>query len=227
MTLHLLLPAAGLGQRFGREIPKQYCTVGDKRIAEWTLELWQSITIDGRRLLVLRADDSEGRALAQYYPAVEVVSGGAERADSVLAGLRALPDGPDDWVMVHDIARPCVRAEDIDRLWSHCRATGQGALLARPLSDTIKRSRDSAVTTLDRRELWAAMTPQCFPVRALREAILAAARAGVSITDEASALERLDYPVGLVEGAADNIKLTRAEDLALVEFHLQQQGRLP
>lgn len=226
MTLHLLLPAAGIGQRFGQPTPKQYCPIADKTVAEWTLDLWQPIAIDGRRLLILRDDDVIGQALAEQYPAWDWVVGGAERADSVLAGLDALDAGADDWVMVHDIARPCVSAADIDRLWQQCQSTGRGAILARPLTDTIKRQQDGQVTSLDRRQLWAAMTPQCFPVIALRDALKAALAAGDTITDEASALERLGAPVELVEGSADNIKLTRAEDLALVEFYLRQQGRL-
>jgi len=226
MTLHLLLPAAGIGQRFGQSIPKQYCQIAGKTPAEWTLDVWQSIAIDGRRLLILREDDDVGQQLADRYASVERVLGGTERADSVLAGLNALDAGSDDWVMVHDIARPCVSAADIARLWQHCQATGHGALLARPLTDTIKRQQGDQVTSLDRRQLWAAMTPQCFPVVALRDALKDALAAGATITDEASALERLGAPVDLVEGAADNIKLTRAEDLALVEFYLRQQGRL-
>ncbi|WP_108126835.1 2-C-methyl-D-erythritol 4-phosphate cytidylyltransferase [Saccharospirillum mangrovi] len=227
MTLHLLLPAAGIGQRFGQNTPKQYCPVAGKRLAEWTLDLWRGVAIDGRRLLILREDDAVGQSLISNYPKLESVTGGAERADSVLAGLDALDAGPDDWVMVHDIARPCIRADDIARLWHHCQQTGRGALLARPLTDTIKRQVDGELTSLDRRQLWAAMTPQCFPVLMLRDALRDALNTGESITDEASAMERLGCPVDLVEGAADNIKLTRAEDLALVEFYLQQQGRLP
>lgn len=226
MTLHLLLPAAGIGQRFGQSTPKQYCQIAGKTVAEWTLDLWQSVHINGRRLLVLRDDDAVGRSLANRYSALDIVVGGAERADSVLAGLDALNAGVDDWVMVHDMARPCVAIKDIERLWQHCQRSGQGALLARPLTDTIKRQQDGQVSSLDRRQLWAAMTPQCFPVIILRDALRAALAAGDSITDEASALERLGLPVALIEGAADNIKLTRAEDLALVEFYLRQQGRL-
>ncbi|MDB2448813.1 2-C-methyl-D-erythritol 4-phosphate cytidylyltransferase [bacterium] len=227
MTLHLLLPAAGLGQRFGEATPKQYCTLAGKTVAEWTLDLWQSVPVDGRRLLILRADDALGQALVARYPGLDWTAGGAERADSVLAGLEALQAGENDWVMVHDVARPCVRAEDIARLWQHCQHSGHGALLARPLTDTIKRQVDGELSSLDRRQLWAALTPQCFPVIALRDALRDALNSGETITDEASALERLGAPVDLIEGAADNIKLTRADDLALVEFYLRQQGRLP
>ncbi|PTY37165.1 2-C-methyl-D-erythritol 4-phosphate cytidylyltransferase [Saccharospirillum sp. MSK14-1] len=226
MTLHLLLPAAGIGQRFGHSTPKQYCQLAGKTVAEWTLDLWQHVAIDGQRLIVLREDDAVGLDMVQQHASLQPVTGGAERADSVLAGLNALDTGADDWVMVHDIARPCVRTADIDRLWHHCQSTGNGAILARPLTDTIKRQHDGRVSSLDRRQLWAAMTPQCFPVIALREALTEALAAGDSITDEASALERIGVPVDLVEGAADNIKLTRADDLALVEFYLRQQGRL-
>lgn len=226
MTLHLLIPAAGRGRRFGSTTAKQYHQLGGRMIAEWTLDVWRETAIDGRRLLILAEQDAAGRALAEGDPSFDWVPGGRERADSVLAGLDALDAGADDWVMVHDIARPCVRVADIEALRRHCRETGEGAILARPLTDSIKRRGAGRLHSLDRRELWAALTPQCFPVEPLRAALRQALAGGETLTDEAAAMERIDYPVGLVEGAADNLKLTRAEDLALVECHLRAQGRL-
>ena len=227
MTDHLLLPAAGVGRRFGHDRPKQYCTLADRTLMEWTLDLWRTIPIDGQSLLILAEDDCEGHAIAQRYPGIGTTVGGLERADSVLAGLRALNAEPQDWVLVHDIARPCVRPEDIERLRRHCHETGRGGLLATPLSDTVKRlGGDGQVTTVDRSQLWAAMTPQCFRYSDLKNALESALGEGRAITDEASAIEQAGLPVDLVEGARDNLKLTRPEDRALIEFYLMQQGRL-
>ena len=226
MTDHLLLPAAGVGRRFGHDRPKQYCTLADRTLMEWTLDLWQSIRLDGRRLMVLAQSDAQGRDIARRYRDLDVAVGGAERADSVLAGLEALDAGDEDWVLVHDIARPCVRAGDIERLLAHCHRTGRGGLLATPVSDTIKRRDADAVSTIDRSQLWSALTPQCFRFGELKQALSSALSAGVTITDEASAMEWAGYPVDLVEGARDNLKLTRPEDRALIEFYLMQQGRL-
>lgn len=224
--VHQVFPAAGTGQRFGQPHPKQYTQLAGKTLLEWTLDAWRDLPFQGERILVLSGDDAQGQALAREYPGLRCVVGGAERADSVLAGLAAIEAGQDDWVMVHDIARPCVRQADILALFAHCQAEGQGALLARPLTDTIKQKQTDRVSTVDRSQLWAAMTPQCFRYGLLREALTRGLAEAIPITDEASAMEWLGEPVGLVSGAADNVKVTHPDDLALVAFYLKQQGRL-
>ena len=155
---------------------------------------------------------------------VRTCEGGAERAHSVLAGLQALgPEvGDADWVLVHDAARPCLRHADLDRLLLRGRAHPVGALLAAPVRDTLKRAgADGTVVATEPREaLWRALTPQLFQRGALTRALQAARAAGAAVTDEASALERLGLAPLLVEGAADNIKVTEPADLALAEFVL-------
>lgn len=224
--VHQVFPAAGTGQRFGQTYPKQYTQLAGKTLLEWTLDAWRDLPFQGERILVLSGEDAQGRALAREYPGLRCVVGGAERADSVLAGLAAIEARQDDWVMVHDIARPCVRRADILALFAHCQSEGQGALLARPLTDTIKQKQDDRVSTVDRSQLWAAMTPQCFQYGLLRKALTRGLADTLSITDEASAMEWLGESVGLVSGAADNVKVTHPDDLALVAFYLKQQGRL-
>ncbi|MEX1216295.1 2-C-methyl-D-erythritol 4-phosphate cytidylyltransferase [Saccharospirillum sp.] len=224
--VHQVFPAAGTGQRFGQPHPKQYTQLAGKTLLEWTLDAWIGLPFKGERLLVLSGDDAVGQELARRYPGLRCVEGGAERADSVLAGLTAMNVADDDWVMVHDIARPCVRQTDILALLAHCQTEGQGALLARPLTDTIKRNQAGRVSTVDRSQLWAAMTPQCFRYGVLRKALTLGLAEAIALTDEASAMEWLAEPVGLVSGAADNIKVTHPDDLALVAFYLKQQGRL-
>lgn len=226
MTFHLLFPAAGVGRRFGRTLPKQYTQLDGKTILEWTLELWQPIPITGQRLLILGPEDDHGRSLAERFPDLTCVDGGMERSDSVLLGLNALEADDDDWVMVHDIVRPCVRRDDIEKLREHCLSMARGCLLASRLKDTIKRVRQGHLTTLDRGELWAALTPQCFRYGQLKDSLEQALDSNRPITDEAAAMEAAGYVVDLVEGAEDNVKLTRVEDLALVQFYLTQQGRL-
>lgn len=226
MTDHLLLPAAGIGRRFGDDQPKQYSLLAHRPVMAWTLDVWQSIPLDGRRLLILAEHDDQGHTIAREYAHLETTPGGSERADSVLAGLNALEARDDDWVLVHDIARPCVRVDDIERLRAHCHQTGRGGLLATPVSDTIKRRQGDAVTTVDRSQLWSALTPQCFRFGELKQALSSALAAGQTVTDEASAMEWAGFPVDLIEGGRDNLKLTRPEDRALIEFHLIQQGRL-
>lgn len=224
--VHLVFPAAGVGQRFGQPHPKQYTLLAGKTLLEWTLDAWKDVPFQGERILVLSGNDERGRALAARYPGLNCVKGGAERADSVLAGLAAMNAADDDWVMVHDIARPCVRRADILALLDHCQSEGRGALLARPLTDTIKRMQGDRVSTVDRRQLWAALTPQCFRFGRLYRALSLGLANAVSLTDEASAMEWMGDPVGLVSGSGDNIKVTHPDDLTLVAFYLQQQGRL-
>lgn len=224
--VHLVFPAAGIGQRFGRPHPKQYTRLAGKTLLEWTLDVWQGLPFQGDRILVLSADDARGRALAKRYPGMRCVQGGSERADSVLAGLAAMDAAENDWVMVHDIARPCVRQSDILALLDHCLSEDRGALLARPLTDTIKHWHDDQVSTVDRRALWAALTPQCFQFGPLHRALSAGLADALPLTDEASAMEWLGEPLGLVSGRSDNIKVTHPDDLALVAFYLGKQGRL-
>jgi len=224
MTVHLILPAAGVGQRFGAGIPKQQVRIHDKTLLEWTLSAWQAIPVSGHKLLAIAADDSVSRALAAPFGDVEVIIGGRERADTVLAALHHLSRlaDPEDWVMVHDIARPCLLQEDVERLLQRCQETEVGGILARPLTDTIKQlDSQGRVSTLDRTTLWAAQTPQCFRLAELMSALQQAAALGLAITDEASAIEAMGWPLNMVSGSERNIKLTHPADAALVEYFLK------
>jgi 2-C-methyl-D-erythritol 4-phosphate cytidylyltransferase len=155
--------------------------------------------------------------------------GGAERADTVLNGLRALGANADpaDWVMVHDAARPCIRHEDIDRLIRETQDHPDGGLLARPVADTVKRTDSTQLVqeTVPRTHLWRALTPQLFPLERLTGALEQALAAGATVTDEAAAIEHTGGHPRVVAGHADNIKITLADDLALAELFLKQQER--
>jgi 2-C-methyl-D-erythritol 4-phosphate cytidylyltransferase len=159
-------------------------------------------------------------------PVITAVGGG-ERADSVLAGLRALPNEVNgaDFVLVHDAARPCVRTADIDRLIDAA-PHADGGLLGAPLRDTLKRAdaRGRSSLTEPREQRWRAFTPQMFRRGQLVAALETAAQQGVAVSDEAMAMERAGFAPLLVEGAEDNIKVTTAADFALAEFLLSRTG---
>jgi 2-C-methyl-D-erythritol 4-phosphate cytidylyltransferase len=154
--------------------------------------------------------------------------GGAERADSVLAALQALPGtvSEDQWVLVHDAARPCLRGVDLTRLLAIGRADPIGAILAAPVRDTIKRAAEGqeprSLKTEAREQLWRALTPQLFRRGGLTRALQAAMHRNVAVTDEAMAMELLGLKPRLVEGSEDNIKVTTPADVALAESILKR-----
>lgn len=221
-----VVPAAGRGQRFGAECPKQYVPLAGRALIEWTLERLAATPCVAGIMLVLAADDRRWTAREGIGATpLLAVTGASERSGSVLAGLRALPQevGDDAFVLVHDAARPCVRSADILRLVALGSAAG-GGLLAAPLRDTLKRADDDGrvAATEPREARWRALTPQLFR-RGELVAALARAQAdadAVAITDESMAMERAGHRPLLVEGAESNIKVTTPADLALAEYLL-------
>ena len=225
MTAHelppfwVVIPAAGIGSRMRADRPKQYLQLAGRPILEPTLDCF----LDHPRLkglvLSLAADDPFWPALpCATDPRIQRVEGGAERADSVLAGLLRLVElgaQEGDWVLVHDAARPNLARSDLDRLLAELADDPVGGLLAVPARDTLKRiGADGRVAeTVDRSLIWQAYTPQMFRFAALHRALADALVAGVAVTDEASALEWVGQAPRLVEGRADNLKITRPEDL--------------
>ncbi|MBP0603296.1 2-C-methyl-D-erythritol 4-phosphate cytidylyltransferase [Aeromonas sanarellii] len=220
--LTAIVPAAGIGSRMGAECPKQYLSLAGKCILEHTLERLLSHPAIARVIVALAPHDSWFETLAVAAdPRVWRVEGGSERAWSVLNGLHVAQG---EWVLVHDAARPCLTHGDLDRLIATAMAC-DGAILGSRVRDTMKRT-DAAgniLATVDREQLWHALTPQMFPTGPLRRALEEGLALGAAITDEASAMERAGFAVRMVEGRADNIKVTRPEDLSLAELYLQQQ----
>lgn len=223
--LWVVVPAAGQGARFGGEIPKQYLSVLGRPLIRHTLERLASHPRVSGLCVALAANDVHWAGWREFKgkPVLTCV-GGAERADSVLAGVRTLPASvrEKDWVLVHDAARPCLRHDDIDRLLDHGCAHDVGAILAAPVRDTLKRAdaRGAIQRSEPRERLWRALTPQLFRRAALERALESAIEARVRITDEAMAFERLGLSPLLVEGAEDNLKVTTPADLVLAEFLL-------
>ncbi len=226
-----LVPAAGMGRRLGSTRPKQYLKLHGQEVLAWTLQTLATADFIEKIVLVLHPDDSYFASyLAQKFPQVLVVLGGDERQDSVANGLSFLKDlaVDDDWVLVHDAARPCLMTEDLNKLVSHLKENKVGGILASQVKDTLKRSDDSykVIDTLKRNEHWLAATPQMFRFGLLHDALSQARQKGLVATDEAAAIEAMGLPVNIVEGRSDNLKITSQEDLALAEFLLQKLGKL-
>ena len=222
----VVVPAAGVGKRMRSSCPKQYLTIENITILEHTIQRLLSHEAISHVIIVLGEND-------EYFPRTNLVdhknitcvTGGKERVDSVLAGLKYLHAGQEQWVLVHDAARPCVRHQDLTRLINYCLKNDHGGLLASPVRDTMKHANTEQLvaTTLDRSQLWHALTPQMYKTLELTSAITLALAKEMSITDESSAMEASGFVSGLVNGSSDNIKITQPEDLFLAEFILNQQ----
>ena len=224
----VVVPAAGIGSRMRSARPKQYLTIAGKSIIEHTLNNLLTHTQIKSIVVVLHPEDETFKQLPiANDPKVEMVVGGKERSDSVLAGLNHLSDDK-QWVLVHDAARPCLQHKDLTALLSLAEQGYDGGILATPVRDTMKRSipiigQQSKVSHTESRDnLWHALTPQFFPLGCLKHALIKAQKQGAEVTDEASAIEYVGGNVLLVEGLASNIKVTQPEDLLLAEFYLSQ-----
>lgn len=199
-------------------LPKQYLRLAGRSVLEWSLAPLLARDDCAGVVVVLASGDQHWAKLGVARDTrVRTAIGGGERADSVRAGLLALKDemGADDWVLVHDAARPCLDANELTALIQRVQGDDVGGLLASPLVDTLKRSEDAnrVSETVSRAGLWRAMTPQMFRYGILTRALAQAAQGGVAVTDESQAVELLGLRPLLVEGSADNIKVTVAEDL--------------
>lgn len=225
MTVAAVVLAAGRGTRLGHELRKSYVEVGGKPLLLYSLETLSAVREIDRVIPVLAEGDGEAWSALQStlgaLPKLAMpVTGGAERQDSVRAGVAALPADV-SLVAIHDAARPFVRPEAVSRVIAAAQSEG-AAILAAPVRDTIKQvEHGRVVSTLDREACWAAQTPQVFRVEILREALAKAAAEGRVGTDCAQLVEALGVTVHVVAGDADNVKLTHPEDLPHVERLLE------
>lgn len=224
MRYYLVIPAAGSGRRFASNVPKQYAALGSSTVIEHALAPFEADPDCAGIVVAVSPDDGYWPAIAaRRTRLVQTAEGGEQRAHSVRNALRVLSAQArgDDWVMVHDAARPCFTPADLDLLKRELAAHPVGGLLATPLADTLKRALepDSKVThvdaTIDRTGLWRAATPQVFRVGVLLRALEDALAAGRIPTDEAQAIEWSGQRPMLVAGRADNLKVTTAGDLDL------------
>ena len=229
-----IVPAAGIGKRMQSDIPKQYLLLNGRPVIEHTINaLLQNKNISGVVIALQSNDD--------YWPTIQIASdkpvlqatGGRQRSDSVLNAIDELYqyqafNKEADWVMVHDAVRPCVRQQDINKLATEV-TDSNGGLLALPVRDTMKRQNtdNNALTTvaetIERENLWHALTPQYFPALSLKNALETAQQNNLTITDESSAMELAGFTPRLIAGSEDNIKITRPDDLRLASLYLQSQ----
>jgi 2-C-methyl-D-erythritol 4-phosphate cytidylyltransferase len=223
MRYFVVMPAAGSGRRFSADIPKQYASLGGATVIEHALAPFEADPDCAGIVVAVAADDTLWPAIAaRRTRLIETAPGGSERAHSVHSGLIVLGARvrDDDWIMVHDAARPCLGQDDLATLKKELAAHEVGGLLAVPLADTLKRAAHSGVSsvvasTIDRDGVWRAVTPQMFRFGMLLRALEMALATQRSPTDEAQALEWAGHRPRLVAGRADNIKVTTADDLRL------------
>lgn len=237
---YAIVPAAGVGKRMKATCPKQYLPLLGKTLLEWTLESLIAHPQIHHIILPISPNDEYFKELPiANAPWLTPIAGGTERADSVLSGLNWLAQNSSqfeqEWALVHDAARPCVQHQDITQLLALSSST-HGGILATPVRDTMKRAHKSSSTqvsnhthnkvahTVDREQLWHALTPQFFPAAELYQALQTGLTQCLSITDEASAIELQGGEVQLVEGCASNIKVTHPQDLQLAAFYLNNRG---
>lgn len=220
ISFSVVIPAAGIGKRVGADIPKQYLKILGKTIIEHSIAPFLEHPEIKQVIVSLAKNDQWFKTLAIVnHPKLKLVEGGFERVDSVLNALKIL--SVDEYVLVHDAARPCVQRNDIDKLLCHAKTTFSGAMLACRVRDTMKRSSNENIVkhTVERANLWHALTPQLFQNQQLIEAITQITEQSL-ITDEASAIELSGGQVVIIEGRSDNLKVTQSEDLLLAEFYL-------
>ena len=218
-----LIPAAGVGARMAAGAPKQYLALAGKPMLRHALDAFLSSERISHTFVVVSADDAAIDAVVPEHGVSVLRCGGATRMASILNGLQAMAGAvrEDDWVLVHDAARPGLNCALIEKLINEVGAHAVGGLLALPVVDTVKRAGATAgtVITISRDGLWLAQTPQMFRYRLLRDALAAANDAAV-ITDDASAIEALGHTPMLVEGHPRNLKVTLPQDIRIAEMYL-------
>ena len=231
MKVWAVVPAAGVGRRFGIGRPKQYLPLGGRTVIAHVIAKLAAVRgVAGIVVATAPGDPWWDEAVKGFDTSVLRVEGGAERCHSVANALEYLhaAAGEGDLTMVHDAARPCVAVADVERVVAAARRHPDGAVLAAPMRDTVKRAgpEGSIDGTVDRDRLWRAFTPQIFPLGRLRTALRNAISDGCPVTDEAQAMERAGARPLLVEGSPGNIKITLPEDLALARALLGVEGRV-
>lgn len=222
-----ILPAAGSGTRFESTTPKQYLALLGKTVMQHSVDRICQLDLQGC-VIALSPNDQTAKSLQFEKPhLLHWVTGGAERMDSVLSALEYLQDfvNQSDWVLVHDVARPCILNSDLQRLTTELADDAVGGLLAVPVRDTLKLAKQQQVLqTVSRDNLWQCQTPQMFRFGILIQALREAKANKKLVTDEASAIELLNLTVKLIAGSSSNIKITYPEDLALAAAIMQAEG---
>jgi len=221
--IYAIIPAAGLSSRLSSSIPKQYLPLNGKPILEWTLNRLLTITdLQVAKVMLAEDDTSFGALSIANHPKVQTLKGGATRFDSVYRGFAALElEGLDDqdWILVHDAARPCLHQDDLNNLIETLKDHPIGGILAEPVRDTLKKvnSKHQILRTVEREKLWQAQTPQLFRAHWFRQAMNHCKETGFIPTDEAAAIERIGLFPMVVESKHINLKVTYERDLKIAE----------
>ena len=223
----LVVPASGIGQRMNSKIPKQYLKLENGlSILDQCLESTLSSEFISGFIVALDKKDKlfKSSVFAANEKLISIVNGGKERFHSVQSALSELSQiaKPDDWVLVHDAVRPCIKKDDIHKLIEEVGDDKVGGILADRVVDTVKQNSNGLVSTIDRKKLHLAQTPQMFRFGILKEAIEKAIKLNIHVTDESEALECLGYSIRIVDGSSSNIKITTQEDLELANYYLKQ-----
>ncbi|HFC8550654.1 TPA: 2-C-methyl-D-erythritol 4-phosphate cytidylyltransferase [Neisseria lactamica] len=219
-----LIPAAGIGARFGADKPKQYVEIGGKTVLEHTVCIFQNHPSIDMTVVIVSPEDVLADGFQTAFAGVEVWKiGGRTRAETVRNGVEKLLEtglaSADDNILVHDAARCCLPSEALTRLIEQAGNAAEGGILAIPVADTLKRAEGGQISaTADRSGLWQAQTPQLFQAGLLHRALAAENLDG--ITDEASAVEKLGVRPLLIQGDARNLKLTQPQDAYIVRLLL-------
>ena len=224
----LVIPASGIGQRMNSKIPKQYLKLenGLSILDQCLASTLSSEFISGFIVALDKKDKLfKSSVFAAHEKLISIVNGGKERFHSVQSALSELSQiaKPDDWVLVHDAVRPCIKKDDIHKLIEEVGDDKVGGILADKVVDTVKQKNSNGlVSTIDRKKLHLAQTPQMFRFGILKEAIEKAIKLNIHVTDESEALECLGYSIRIVDGSSSNIKITTQEDLELANYYLKQ-----
>ena len=233
MTIWAILPAAGIGRRMGSTIPKQYLTIDGVPLILHSLRRLSAVSEIQKIIVVIHPEDNRWAKLQEsivdeFENRIITVMGGDERYQSVLNGLTAVTElaASDDWVLVHDAVRPCIRTSDIENLISKVSLHPVGGLLGSAVDNTLKKvgADLSVIETVDRESYWNALTPQMFRFAALKESIEAVVASGEQVTDEAAAMEVAGFKPIMIAGHKDNIKITVESDLVLASQILKNQA---
>lgn len=224
----VIIPAAGFGERFADDLPKQYHQIRDKSILEHTLSIFISRNDIKGIIVALSKSDTIFNTLAiAKHPMIRQVVGGQTRSLSVLNALNALTDEAlaADWVLVHDAVRPCLHKRDLEKIIATLKNDKVGGILASPVVDTLKKANNQGILqTQPRTHLWCALTPQMFRFQLLLDALVMCQQKGITVTDEAQAIEEAGLEAKLVSGDYPNPKLTYAVDKILIDSLLKLQS---
>ncbi|MCB1672158.1 MAG: 2-C-methyl-D-erythritol 4-phosphate cytidylyltransferase [Gammaproteobacteria bacterium] len=229
MSIWAIIPAAGIGRRMRAKVPKQYLNLNGRPIIETSLARIGSLSYVRQVVVMLNPEDTVWPTLGlEKNPKIVCQYGGENRYQTVLYGLRFLraQAADDDWVLVHDAARPCVRRKDVDNLFAELGDHPVGGLLGALVDNTMKLVDENheVIATVDRVNVWSAFTPQVFRFRLLLDALEAVDKSQKTVTDEATAVELLGYRPLMVNGNRDNIKITHPNDLNLAAQILSSQA---